>query len=185
MLLLNFENRTLDLERKPIGLAVRGVTAVVQRTEAARREQGPDAPWRAAAGRVAGQTAVGPGGRFFPPCGHSLRGLAAQPLGTSVPLHYRPPVATKRLSVDGRGRVVYRYKQPFRDGSTHVILQPPARSRAVPAGEGEPEPDGKGRGSGRSNGSHRDNGDRDIRIRDILPVSDHGAIYGLALGTAT
>lgn len=36
----------------------------------------------------------------------------------------RPPIATKRLSVDGRGRVVYRYKQPFRDGSTHVVLEP-------------------------------------------------------------
>jgi hypothetical protein len=36
----------------------------------------------------------------------------------------RPPVATKRLSGDGQGRVVYRYKQPFRDGSTHVVLEP-------------------------------------------------------------
>ena len=36
----------------------------------------------------------------------------------------RPPIATKRLSVDTRGRVVYRYKQPFRDGSTHVVLEP-------------------------------------------------------------
>ena len=36
----------------------------------------------------------------------------------------RPPIATKRLSVDDRGRVVYRYKQPFRDGSTHVVLEP-------------------------------------------------------------
>ena len=27
-------------------------------------------------------------------------------------------------SVDGRGRVVYQYKQPFRDGSTHVVLEP-------------------------------------------------------------
>jgi hypothetical protein len=26
----------------------------------------------------------------------------------------RPPIATKRLSTDGQGRVVYRYKQPFR-----------------------------------------------------------------------
>ena len=34
----------------------------------------------------------------------------------------RPPIATKRLSVDGRGRVVYQYKQQFRDGSTHVVL---------------------------------------------------------------
>jgi ribosomal protein S27E len=36
----------------------------------------------------------------------------------------RPPVSTKRLSIDARGRVVYRYKQPFRDGSTHVLLEP-------------------------------------------------------------
>ena len=34
----------------------------------------------------------------------------------------RPPIATRRLSVDGRGRVVYQYKQPFRDGSIHVVL---------------------------------------------------------------
>ena len=33
-------------------------------------------------------------------------------------------VATQRLSVDTRGRVVYRYKQPFCDGSTHVVLEP-------------------------------------------------------------
>jgi hypothetical protein len=36
----------------------------------------------------------------------------------------RPPVATKRVSVDRQGRVVYQYKQPFRDGSTHVVLEP-------------------------------------------------------------
>jgi hypothetical protein len=36
----------------------------------------------------------------------------------------RPAIATKRLSVDRQGRVVYRYKQPFRDGSTHVVLEP-------------------------------------------------------------
>jgi hypothetical protein len=36
----------------------------------------------------------------------------------------RPPVATKRLSVDDHGRVLYRYKRPFRDRSTHVILEP-------------------------------------------------------------
>jgi hypothetical protein len=29
----------------------------------------------------------------------------------------RPAIATKRLSVDRQGRVVYRYKQPFRDGT--------------------------------------------------------------------
>jgi len=36
----------------------------------------------------------------------------------------RPPIATKRLSVDDQGRAVYRYKRPFRDGSTHVVLEP-------------------------------------------------------------
>jgi hypothetical protein len=36
----------------------------------------------------------------------------------------RPPIATRRLSVDGLGRVVYQYKHPFRDGSTHVVLEP-------------------------------------------------------------
>jgi len=36
----------------------------------------------------------------------------------------RPPIATKRLSMDRRGRVVYQYKRPFRDGSTHVVLEP-------------------------------------------------------------
>lgn len=36
----------------------------------------------------------------------------------------RPPIATKRLSIDPQGRAIYRYKQPFRDGSTHVVLEP-------------------------------------------------------------
>ena len=36
----------------------------------------------------------------------------------------RPPIATKRLSLDRRGRVVYQYKRPFRDGSTPVVLEP-------------------------------------------------------------
>ncbi len=36
----------------------------------------------------------------------------------------RPRIATKRLTVDDHGRVVYRYKRPFRDGSTHVVLEP-------------------------------------------------------------
>ena len=36
----------------------------------------------------------------------------------------RPPIATKRLSPDRRGRVVYPYKRPCRDGSTHVVLEP-------------------------------------------------------------
>ena len=36
----------------------------------------------------------------------------------------RPPIATKRLSLDRRGRVVYPYKRPCRDGSTPVVLEP-------------------------------------------------------------
>ena len=36
----------------------------------------------------------------------------------------RTPIATKRLSVNGRGWVVYQYKHPFREGSTHVVLEP-------------------------------------------------------------
>jgi ribosomal protein S27E len=36
----------------------------------------------------------------------------------------RPAIATKRLAVDSRGRVVYQYKHAFRDGSTHVVLEP-------------------------------------------------------------
>jgi hypothetical protein len=36
----------------------------------------------------------------------------------------RAPVAMKRLSIDSQGRVVYRYRRPFRDGATHVVLEP-------------------------------------------------------------
>ena len=36
----------------------------------------------------------------------------------------RPPIATQRLSLDRRGRVVYPYKRPCRDGSTPVVLEP-------------------------------------------------------------
>ena len=32
----------------------------------------------------------------------------------------RLPIATQRLTDDRQGRVVYCYKQPYRDGSTHV-----------------------------------------------------------------
>ena len=45
-------------------------------------------------------------------------------LSTVLYFEHAPPIATKRLSVGGQGRVVYRYKQPFRDGSTRAKLQP-------------------------------------------------------------
>ena len=36
----------------------------------------------------------------------------------------RPPIANERLSTNERGQVIYKFKQPFRDGSTHVVLDP-------------------------------------------------------------
>ena len=36
----------------------------------------------------------------------------------------RPALSNERLSVNERGQVVYRLKHPFRDGTTHVVLDP-------------------------------------------------------------
>ncbi len=36
----------------------------------------------------------------------------------------RPPIANERLSTNERGQVIYKFKQPFRDGTTHVVLEP-------------------------------------------------------------
>ena len=36
----------------------------------------------------------------------------------------RPAIASERLSTNDRGQVIYRFKQPFRDGTTHVVLDP-------------------------------------------------------------
>ena len=36
----------------------------------------------------------------------------------------RPTLSNERLSVNDRGQVVYRLKPPFRDGTTHVVLDP-------------------------------------------------------------
>ena len=36
----------------------------------------------------------------------------------------RPAIANERLSTNERGQVIYRFKQPFRDGTTHVVLDP-------------------------------------------------------------
>ena len=36
----------------------------------------------------------------------------------------RPAIANERLSINERGQVIYRFKQPFRDGTTHVVLDP-------------------------------------------------------------
>ena len=36
----------------------------------------------------------------------------------------RPAIANERLSLNDRGQVIYRFKQPFRDGTTHVVLDP-------------------------------------------------------------
>jgi hypothetical protein len=37
----------------------------------------------------------------------------------------RPPVSTERLSKLGDGRLLYRLKRRWRDGTTHVVFQPP------------------------------------------------------------
>ena len=36
----------------------------------------------------------------------------------------RPALSNERLSVNNRGQVVYRLKHPFRNGTTHVVLDP-------------------------------------------------------------
>ena len=36
----------------------------------------------------------------------------------------RPAIANERLSTSERGQVVHRFEQPFRDGTTHVVLEP-------------------------------------------------------------
>ena len=36
----------------------------------------------------------------------------------------RPPVATERLSLLADGRVAYQLKNPYRDGTTHVVFEP-------------------------------------------------------------
>lgn len=43
----------------------------------------------------------------------------------------RPPMANERLALTGWGDVRYRLKTPYRDGSTHIVLEP----------LGEPKPD--------------------------------------------
>ena len=36
----------------------------------------------------------------------------------------RPPVCTERLSLNKEGQVEYRFKRPWTDGRTHVVLSP-------------------------------------------------------------
>ena len=36
----------------------------------------------------------------------------------------RPAIANQRLSMNERGQVIVRFKHPFRDGTTHVVLDP-------------------------------------------------------------
>jgi len=42
----------------------------------------------------------------------------------------RPAIANEHLSLTGQGNIRYRLKTPYRDGTTHVILEP----------RGEPKP---------------------------------------------
>ncbi len=45
-------------------------------------------------------------------------------LGRSVSYIARPPVANERLSVNAQGQVIYKLKHLFRDGTTHVVMEP-------------------------------------------------------------
>ncbi len=55
----------------------------------------------------------------------SLEPGIAGPAGRLCRYVARPPLAEERLSVNERtGKVVYGFRRPFRDGSTHVALDP-------------------------------------------------------------
>jgi len=53
-------------------------------------------------------------------------GLNRQPRCTRPrhPKKNRPAIANERLSTNERGQVIYKFKQPFRDGTTHIVLEP-------------------------------------------------------------
>ncbi len=36
----------------------------------------------------------------------------------------RPPISTERLTLDERGRIPYRLRHPYRDGTTHIVFTP-------------------------------------------------------------
>jgi hypothetical protein len=36
----------------------------------------------------------------------------------------RPAIANERLSTNERGKIIYKFKQPFRDRTTHVVIDP-------------------------------------------------------------
>jgi hypothetical protein len=56
----------------------------------------------------------------------------------------RPPVAVERLALTAQGQVRYRLKTPYRDGTTHIVLEPldflarlaALRAAVTPAGRG-------------------------------------------------
>ena len=36
----------------------------------------------------------------------------------------RPPVSTERMALTSSGHVRYQLKTPYRDGTTHVVIEP-------------------------------------------------------------
>ena len=36
----------------------------------------------------------------------------------------RPSISTDRLTLDERGRILYRLRHPYRDGTTHIVFTP-------------------------------------------------------------
>jgi len=56
-------------------------------------------------------------------CG--LPASAKAPPGAGIAVYIaRPPISNDRLTRDERGRILYRLRHPYRDGTTHVVFTP-------------------------------------------------------------
>ncbi|MCC6776327.1 MAG: transposase [Hyphomicrobiales bacterium] len=62
----------------------------------------------------------------------------------------RPALAHERLSRNGKGQVVLRLKSPYRDGTTHIVMQPQEFMQRLAALVPRP----RHRGSARRTASH-------------------------------
>ncbi len=120
----NFVKRLVDFTPKEPAHDLR------RRRASERRQRATGVPSGAAAGhgRPAG---AGAAHRRRPAGGFSLHaGLEIQP-GERAKLERlcryvsRPPVATQRLALTPSGQVRYRLKIPYRDSTTHIVLEPP------------------------------------------------------------
>jgi hypothetical protein len=55
---------------------------------------------------------------------HRHRGTGAREAGTARPLCEPARVSVERLALTAQGDVRYRLKTPYRDGTTHILLEP-------------------------------------------------------------